>query len=101
MEVDGLGDLLLYEYRAKAVNLIGESEASITMTVVIQDDEGMSSTHLDLFSTVLFGQTGVSTEVSVKSNPFTSCFKYVYWETGHLAVKLVIDSHMFPKSFTS
>lgn len=32
----------MYEFRAKAVNSIGESDPSIPLTVVIQDDEGLS-----------------------------------------------------------
>lgn len=32
----------MYEFRAKAVNSIGESDPSILLTVVIQDDEGLS-----------------------------------------------------------
>lgn len=41
MTIENLDELHMYEFRAKAVNAIGESEPSITMTVVIQDDEGL------------------------------------------------------------
>lgn len=41
MTVPDLQEMFMYEFRAKAVNAIGTSEPSITMTVVIQDDEGM------------------------------------------------------------
>lgn len=38
--VDNLADLHMYEFRVKAVNEIGESEPSLPLNVVIQDDEG-------------------------------------------------------------
>lgn len=41
MTVEGLDDAWMYEFRIKCANLIGESEPSIPLTVVIQDDEGM------------------------------------------------------------
>lgn len=40
MTVEGLEDAWMYEFRIKCANLIGVSEPSIPMTVMIQDDEG-------------------------------------------------------------
>ena len=40
MTVEGLDEGWMYEFRIKCANLIGESETSIPLTVVIQDDEG-------------------------------------------------------------
>lgn len=40
MTVEGLDDAWMYEFRIKCANLIGESEPSIPLIVVIQDDEG-------------------------------------------------------------
>lgn len=40
MTVEGLEDAWMYEFRIKCANLIGESEPSIPLIVVIQDDEG-------------------------------------------------------------
>lgn len=40
MTVEGLDDAWMYEFRIKCANLIGESEPSIPLMVVIQDDEG-------------------------------------------------------------
>lgn len=42
MTVEGLDEAWMYEFRIKCANLIGESEPSIPLTVVIQDDEGES-----------------------------------------------------------
>lgn len=47
MTVEGLDDAWMYEFRIKCANLIGESEPSIPLTVVIQDDE--SKAELDLW----------------------------------------------------
>lgn len=46
LTVDNLDELHMYEFRAKAVNSSGESDPSIPLTVVIQDDEGLSSCEL-------------------------------------------------------
>lgn len=40
MTVENLEELFMYEFRVKAVNLIGPSEPGIPLTIVIQDDEG-------------------------------------------------------------
>lgn len=45
MTVEDLAEMFMYEFRAKAVNALGTSEPSITMTVVIQDDEGILLIH--------------------------------------------------------
>lgn len=42
LTVENLDELHMYEFRAKAVNSMGESDPSILVTVVIQDDEGLS-----------------------------------------------------------
>lgn len=38
--VENLHELHMYEFRVKAVNEVGESEPSLPLNVVIQDDEG-------------------------------------------------------------
>lgn len=43
LTVENLDELHMYEFRAKAVNSIAESDPSIPVTAVIQDDEGLSS----------------------------------------------------------
>ena len=40
MTVEGLEEDWSYEFRIKCANLMGESEPSIPLNVVIQDDEG-------------------------------------------------------------
>lgn len=40
LTVEGLEEAWMYEFRIKCTNLLGESEPSIPLTVVIQDDEG-------------------------------------------------------------
>lgn len=51
MTVEGLDDAWMYEFRIKCANLIGESEPSIPLTVVIQDDEGKAEMNiLDLLA---------------------------------------------------
>lgn len=47
LTVEGLEEAWMYEFRIKCANLIGESEPSIPLTVVIQDDEG--DTNLSFF----------------------------------------------------
>ena len=57
MTVEGLDEDWMYEFRIKCANLIGESEPSIPLTVVIQDDEGESISasvevfYIELYST--------------------------------------------------
>lgn len=43
LTVEGFDESWMYEFRIKCANLIGESEPSIPLTVVIQDDEGESN----------------------------------------------------------
>lgn len=50
LTVENLDELHMYEFRAKAVNSSGESDPSIPLTVVIQDDEGLSSHGLPTLS---------------------------------------------------
>lgn len=54
MTVEGLDEAWMYEFRIKCANLIGESEPSIPLTVVIQDDEGES----ECWECVCFRSTG-------------------------------------------
>lgn len=54
MTVEGLDDAWMYEFRIKCANLIGESEPSIPLTVVIQDDEGIAVGFLPALSSKLF-----------------------------------------------
>lgn len=54
MTVEGLDDAWIYEFRIKCANLIGESEPSIPLTVVIQDDEGKVEMNLWCYQDLLF-----------------------------------------------
>jgi len=65
LTVENLDELHLYEFRAKAVNALGESEPSITMTVVIQDDEGLSNSSLtSLFLSIDISSVFLATHIS-------------------------------------
>ncbi|KAF6733011.1 Titin, partial [Oryzias melastigma] len=46
MTIEGLEEAWMYEFRIKCANLIGQSEPSIPLTVVIQDDEVSPEVHL-------------------------------------------------------
>lgn len=64
LTIEDLDELHMYEFRAKAVNALGESEPSITMTVVIQDDEGLSCSSLTSLFFTGFYDVSVSTDIS-------------------------------------
>lgn len=53
MTVQDLEEDWMYEFRIKCANLIGESEPSIPLTVIIQDDEGKAEWSLKLNLTLL------------------------------------------------
>lgn len=52
MTVEGLEEDWMYEFRIKCANLIGMSEPSIPLTVMIQDDEGKHQLSLRSYSSL-------------------------------------------------
>lgn len=64
----------MYEFRVKAVNGVGESEPSLPLNVVIQDDEGMG--FISNATNVLYGDLGNSPKTSVLLTSFCSSSSY-------------------------
>lgn len=64
----------MYEFRVKAVNGVGESEPSLPLNVVIQDDEGMG--FISDATNVLYGDLGHSLKTSALLTSLCSSSSY-------------------------